>query len=134
MNHSIFSWLLILWWQELVKHAIQRGELADFFVAHQVDAVETGGERFESAQVAVITKKVVQQARGKAVAFRAAAGSHASDSGEQTIGMKAALGDDFFDALGFFAKNQSVLDLLGVHFWRIFGEQRNGFVGSDDVR
>ena len=48
--------------------------------------------------------------------------------------MEPAFGNYFFDALRFFAEDQGVLDLLRVYPWRIFGEQRNGFIGSNDVR
>ena len=48
--------------------------------------------------------------------------------------METAFGNHFFDALGFLAEDQRVLDLLRIDARRIFGEQRNGFIGSNDVR
>ncbi len=48
--------------------------------------------------------------------------------------METAFGNYFLDALRFFAEDQRVLDLLRVYPWRIFGEQRNSFIGSNDVR
>ena len=66
----------------------------------------------------------MQKTRGKAVALRTAAGGYASDSGKEPVGMEAAFGNYFFDALRFFAEDQRVLDLLRVYPWRIFGEQR----------
>jgi hypothetical protein len=75
----------------------------------------------------------VQKPRGKAAAFRTAAGGDPSDGGKKPVGMKPALGDDFFHALRLFAEDQRVLDLLRVHPRRIFGEQRNRFIRSNDV-
>src|SRR6266853_2749925 len=48
--------------------------------------------------------------------------------------MEATFSNYFLDALRFFPEDQRVLDLLRVYPWRIFGEQRNGFIGSNDVR
>src|SRR5208337_3644192 len=53
-NHTILGGLLVFRRQELVEHAIERGELADFVVADQIDTVKSGGEGIEPAQVAVI--------------------------------------------------------------------------------
>src|ERR1700687_1278136 len=54
--------------------------------------------------------------------------------GKNLVGMEAAFGHYFFDALRFFAEDKRVLELLRIHPRRIFGEQRNGFIGSNDVR
>ena len=48
--------------------------------------------------------------------------------------MEPAFGNYCFDARCFFAEDQRVLELLRIHPRRIFGEQRNGFIGSNDVR
>ena len=133
MHDSIFSRLLVFGRQELVEHAVEGGEFADFVVADQVDAVKSGAEGFQAAQVAVIAKQVVQKTRGKAAALRTAAGGYPPDGGKETVGMETAFGNYFFHPLRFFAEDQRVLDLLRIHPRRILGEQRNGFIGSNDV-
>src|SRR3979411_964103 len=82
----------------------------------------------------MIAKEVVQKTRCKTAALRAAAGGYASDGGKEPVGREPAFGNYFFDALCFFAEDQRVLELLRIHPGRIFGKQRNGFIGSNDVR
>ena len=134
MNHTILGRLLVFGRQELIEHAVEGGEFADLVVADQIDTVKAGGEGFETAQIAVIAEEVVQKTRGKTAALRTAAGGDASDGGKESVGMEPAFGNDFFDAGCFFAEDQRVLDLLRIHPRRIFGEQRNGFIRSDDMR
>ena len=56
MKDAILGGLLIFRRQELVEHAVERGEFADFVVADQVDTVKTGADGFQSAQVTVIAR------------------------------------------------------------------------------
>src|ERR1019366_4174782 len=133
VKDTILGGFLVFGRQKLVEHAVQRGELADFVVADQVDAVKTGAEGFQAAQVAVIANKVVEKPGGEAAALGAAAGGDASDGRKEAVGMETAFGNHSFDALGFFAEDQGVLDLLRIYAWGIFGQQRHGFIGSDDV-
>ncbi len=133
LRHAILGGLLVLGRQELVEHTVECGKLADFVVADQIDTVKAGGDSFQSAQVAVVAKEVVQKARGEAAAFRTAARGDAFDGGKKPVGIKPALGDDFFHALRLFAENQRVLDLLRVYSRRILAEQRNGFIRGNDM-
>ena len=134
MNHTIPGGLLVFGRQELVEHAVERGEFADFVVVDQVDTVKAGSDGFQAAQIAVIAEEVVQKTGGKTAALRTAAGGNPSDGGKQPVGMEPAFGDDFFDARRFFAGDQRVLDLLRIHPRRIFGKQRNSFIRGHDVR
>jgi len=94
----------------------------NLIVADQVDTVKAGSERFQATQIAVIAEEVVQKTRGKTAALRTAAGADASDGGKQPVGIEPAFGNDLFDARGFFAGDQSVLDLLRIYPGRIFGK------------
>ena len=56
MHNAIFGGLLVFGWQEFVQHVVHGRELANFVVADEVDAVETGVDGFEAAQIAVIAE------------------------------------------------------------------------------
>src|SRR5580658_6963189 len=134
MNHSVFGGLLILRRQELVEHAVERGKLADLPVADQVDTVKASAEGLQSLHVAVVAKQIEEKTGGKAAALCPAAGGNASDCGKKSVGTDATLSQYFFDARGFLAKDERILNLLRVDPRSILGEQGYGLVGGNHVR
>ena len=134
MDDAVFGGLLILRRQELVEHAVERGKLADLSIADQVDTVKASAEGLQSLHVAVVAKQVEQKTGGKAAALRPAAGGDASNRGKEPVGGDATLGQYFFDARRFLAKDERVLNLLRVDSQSILGEQGYGLVGSNHIR
>jgi len=133
VDDTIFRGLLIFGRQELVEYAVELGKLADLVITDQVDAVEASVEGFEAAHIAVIAEEIVQKAGGKAAAVGTTAGGNAADGGKEAVGMQAALFYEGLDPLRFFAGDQRIFDLLRIDTRCIIGEQRNGFLRSDDA-
>src|SRR3979490_1183387 len=96
MNDTVLRGFLILGRQELVEHPVEAGEFADFVVGNQVDAVQTAGDGFESAAIAVVAGQVAEQTSGYFRALGVAGGGDSSDGGVQAVGGKFAFGQDFF--------------------------------------
>ena len=81
VEDALLSRFLIFGRKELMQHAVQAGEFADFIVRDQVDAVETTGDGFEASTVAMVAAQIAKQSGGDAGALRSSRRPYAANCG-----------------------------------------------------